>query len=241
MHALKDTTASRLLLFKLFPEHVVIVFSKQNEGALHWQNIRDVLRSCHPVGSPKRIVGSTTVFIESLPVPHNAPLLRLYSSELFAISNDVSFTAETLRPTQCSLGVVSRLSQDLQFFRLTFVPTAPASSGSSKPKDLSTIQLELIGNFRLKPGSHVEHLSVGRTGHRMVWLERSWETDAYELMKASFPESSAYGNRIRVNQLIPPHVALPFELHRCTAIWLEEATGRVCFGLHTGEIYLLEL
>lgn len=74
----------------------------------------------------------------------------------------------------------------------------------------------------------------------MVLLERLWETDEYKLKKITLPMIGTT-NRVVVHELIPPHIALPFELYRCISIWFEEAMGRICFGLHTGEVYLLEV
>lgn len=155
------------------------------------------------------------------------------------MSYDILFTAETLRPTQSTLGMLSRRSERLWFFRLTLVPTAnpPGSSSSRISPSISVVP---VAGLSMKSGSHMEYLALGRMGYRMIWLERSWETDEYRLMKATLPEPEK-GDRILAHELIPPHIALPFELHKCITIWFEEATCRICFGLHTGEVYILEL
>ena len=82
----------------------------------------------------------------------------------------------------------------------------------------------------------IDIICIGHTGRRAVWLERRWntETDAFILMKGSF------GWPPLVAPLVPPHVALPFEFHACQSLAFDEATGRVCVALHTGDIYLLD-
>ncbi|KAJ8072471.1 hypothetical protein PM082_016030 [Marasmius tenuissimus] len=82
----------------------------------------------------------------------------------------------------------------------------------------------------------IDMICMGHTGRRAVWLERRWntDTDAFVLMKGSF------GRTPLVAPLVPSHVALPFVFHACQSLAFDEATGRVCVALHTGDIYLLD-
>ncbi|KAF9267784.1 hypothetical protein L218DRAFT_1073872 [Marasmius fiardii PR-910] len=86
--------------------------------------------------------------------------------------------------------------------------------------------------------SAIDIICVGHSGQRAVWLERRWDTDAFVLMKGSFPSGS--DRKPSVSTLVPPHTALPFEFHACQSLAFDEATGRVCVGLHTGDLYLLD-
>lgn len=80
---------------------------------------------------------------------------------------------------------------------------------------------------------------LGRTGHRSVWLERRWDTDTFTLMKATF---SPEGKRAAVvARLLSGHFTLPFETFSIQSMAFDEGTGRVSLGLHTGELYILDL
>ncbi|KAF5341737.1 hypothetical protein D9611_001869 [Ephemerocybe angulata] len=81
---------------------------------------------------------------------------------------------------------------------------------------------------------------LGETGFRAVWLERWWDADEFHFAKAALgPEGPSNDKRV-VQPLWPAHLGLPFEPHACHAIYFEEATGRICFSLHTEEVYLME-
>lgn len=80
---------------------------------------------------------------------------------------------------------------------------------------------------------------VGQTGRRAVWMERRWDTDNFRLMKATFHPSAEEPPVVK--NLLPPNVALPFETHTCQSMAFDETTGRLYLGLHTGELYILEL
>lgn len=81
----------------------------------------------------------------------------------------------------------------------------------------------------------VDLMSVGRSGKRAVWLERTVETNEYRLMKTTF-ESDASSS-----PLLPPGMVLPFKLETCTALFLHEAKGQVLLGSYTGHVYILSL
>ncbi|KAF9003930.1 hypothetical protein BDQ17DRAFT_1355147 [Cyathus striatus] len=93
--------------------------------------------------------------------------------------------------------------------------------------------------YALPYNSSQDIVCMGRTGNKAIWFERKWDTDDYQirLMKASIP---ANGEPPIVEMLLPKHVALPFELHTVQCLYFDEATGRVCFGLHTGDVYIME-
>ncbi|KAJ7284971.1 hypothetical protein C8J57DRAFT_1497839 [Mycena rebaudengoi] len=95
-----------------------------------------------------------------------------------------------------------------------------------------------VCQFRTPSSSSAELVCLGETGRRAVWLERTWTTDEYTLMKASF--SPMEGEPVVVAPLLPKHLALPFELHRCQTLAFDEPTGRVCLAMHTGELHMLE-
>lgn len=85
----------------------------------------------------------------------------------------------------------------------------------------------------------IDIICIGDTGIRAVWLQRHWDTDKYTLMKGTFspdPEEPPI-----VANLLPPHLALPFETYTCQSLAFDESTSRVCLGLHTGDLYILEL
>lgn len=229
---IKDVISSRFT-FKLLPNYVAIMYSWDNEGSLYWQEIRDALRLSPTAPPPVRGVGPMTFFIDRLPILDIGTSQLIHTDEYFGMCYEVYITAEMLRTTQDTFGVASRRGEKLWVFRLTL---KPASVESLRPK----VALELISGFSLGPGTNVENLSLGRTGRRMVLLERLWETDEYTLKKIALPMTGKRDSVV-VHDLIPPHIALPFELYRCISIWFEEATGRICFGLHTGEVYLLEV
>lgn len=235
----KDITTSRFT-FKLFFEHIIVLFSKLDKGSLFWRSTKDIMRPYNPFDDIGLQGAGPTIFsIDSLPTS-DLEFHPQHSSGYFAMSRDVSFTAEVLSPSQSAVGVVSRFFEELWFHRLVVTPTgsdvsAPANRGVS-----SSTSLEFVTGLKAKAGSNVESLCLGRTGRRMLWLERSWETDEYRLMKLTFLPVGGR-DKILSHELIPPHIVLPFELHKCTAMWFEEATCRICFGLHTGELYLLEL
>ena len=90
--------------------------------------------------------------------------------------------------------------------------------------------------FGTATGTRPEIVCMGKTGYRAVWLDHQWESDEYKLWKATFRP----GNAAVVDLLVPPHHPLPFEAHMIVSLSFEEATGRVCVGLRTGAVYILE-
>ncbi|KAK2463399.1 hypothetical protein APHAL10511_004485 [Amanita phalloides] len=90
--------------------------------------------------------------------------------------------------------------------------------------------------FKTAIGTRPEIVCMGKTGYRAVWLDHEWESDEHRLWKATFRP----GDPATVDPLVPPHHPLPFEAHMIASLSFEEATGRVCVGLRTGAVYILE-
>lgn len=88
------------------------------------------------------------------------------------------------------------------------------------------------------PHSLPEEMCIGTSGYRVVWVERSWETDEFKFMKLTLPCSPE--ERPVVGPLFPPHTALPFRVQSCQSLAFDDAAGRLCVGLHSGEIYLFD-
>jgi len=98
-----------------------------------------------------------------------------------------------------------------------------------------------VQRFTLSPKASAifDMVSVGETGRRAVWLQRRWDTDEFELMKASFSTESA--TLPQVGALVPASLALPLgSLHTCRSLAFDEAMGSVLICLHTGELYILQ-
>jgi hypothetical protein len=99
--------------------------------------------------------------------------------------------------------------------------------------------IEPLWSLETPTGSYPDILCVGESGQRLLWLERKWEAEEeyYRIMKAAFNAESG----LSMTRVWPNYVALPFQPHACRAMYLEECTGRMCFALHTEEIYIAEL
>ena len=88
------------------------------------------------------------------------------------------------------------------------------------------------------PGStSIEVVKVGTRGHRAVWLEHNWELQQFRLMKLSAPVGHG---KPSVGVLLPPDPELPFSPRQCQSLAFDEVTGRVCLGLYTGDLYILD-
>lgn len=100
---------------------------------------------------------------------------------------------------------------------------------------------EIIPIQRSISSASCDQVSIGDWGRRAVWLERRWDSDnpIPILMKAAFPSDGS----VVVGSLLPSQTALPlpFQMHTCQCLALDEAMGRVYVGLYTGDIYILDL
>lgn len=92
--------------------------------------------------------------------------------------------------------------------------------------------------FPMSRGTSAEIVCLGKTGRRVIWLERKWDTDEFRLMKTTLDPGQPLA---RVDMLLAKHLALPFRPQACSSLGFDEGSGRVCLGLHTGELYILEL
>lgn len=99
---------------------------------------------------------------------------------------------------------------------------------------------QIIPFHRSTSSAACDQVSFGDWGRRAVWLERRWDSDDPTpiLMKAVFPSDGS----VAVGPLLPSQTAtpLPFQMHTCQCLTLDEAMGRVYVGLYTGEIYILD-
>ncbi|THH14211.1 hypothetical protein EW146_g6093 [Bondarzewia mesenterica] len=92
--------------------------------------------------------------------------------------------------------------------------------------------------FPVPKACSVKLVCVGSTGRRAIWIEQNWDSDRFRLMKAHFPNGET--ESFTVNVLIPPNPSLPFSPEMCSTLAFDEATGRLCVGLITGDLWLLD-
>lgn len=93
-------------------------------------------------------------------------------------------------------------------------------------------------SFSVQKESNVTLTQLGRTGHRAVWIERNLESDDVCLVK--FTSNSDNASPPEVSVLLPPQPGLPFKPRDCRAIAFDDAIGRLCLGLYSGELYVLD-
>ena len=99
----------------------------------------------------------------------------------------------------------------------------------------SLMQREVFGAPR---DSSVKLVRVGVTGRRAVWIEQNWETDGFRVIKAHFPDENVDWSTVHV--LIPPNPSLPFSPQMCNSLAFDETTGRLCVGVATGDLWMLD-
>jgi hypothetical protein len=81
-------------------------------------------------------------------------------------------------------------------------------------------------------------VELGTTGRRAVWIQEIVADNEVSLMKLSArPETQT--NSLDIDVLLHPH-DLPFPLNHCQSLAFEEATGRLCFGLINGDVYVID-
>ena len=91
--------------------------------------------------------------------------------------------------------------------------------------------------FTVPESTSIEVVKVGTRGHRAVWLEHNWELQKFRLVKLSVPVGHG---KPSLGVLLPPDPELPFTPRECQSIAFDEVTGRVCLGLYTGDLYILD-
>jgi hypothetical protein len=114
--------------------------------------------------------------------------------------------------------------------------SVPVKADSSEVQPLSP-------NYQIPMATGAAPVSLcpGESGHRLVWLERRFDTPdlntEFVVMKAGFDKAKG----ATVAPVWPNYVALPFQLQSIQTMYFEECTGKICIALHTEEIYVVEL
>jgi hypothetical protein len=212
------------LHFKVYPRRLVLT-SIRNDSTLVVR-VHDLPAAVSNITTPS---SEPIILLESLPTP-NAE----YESP--AISDvDYHLSADSTRSiphiSSISFHSLVRTADDYIFhFPLDRPPRHLHDTGPAKPS--------FVGPFNTHASASAELVCLGETGSRAVWLERRWTSDEYTLMKASFSPDGT--NPVVVEPLLARGSALPFELHMCQSLAFEEATGRVCLAIYTGELYILQ-
>jgi len=106
------------------------------------------------------------------------------------------------------------------------------TDNDSKPRTIDPRRFTVPGS------TSIEISKVGTRGHRAVWLEHNWESQQFRLMKLSAPVGHSMPPSVGV--LLPPDPELPFSPRECQSLAFDEVTGRVCLGLYTGTLYILD-
>jgi hypothetical protein len=212
------------LHFKVYPRQLVLT-SVRNDSTLVVR-VHDLPTAVSSITTPS---SEPIILLESLPTP-NAE----YESP--AISDvDYHLSADSTRSiphiSSISFHSLVRTADDYIFH-------FPLDRSLRHFHDNGRVQPSFVGPFNTHASASAELVCLGETGSRAVWLERRWTSDEYTLMKATF--SSNGTNPVVVEPLLARGSALPFELHMCQSLAFEEATGRVCLTIYTGELYILQ-
>jgi hypothetical protein len=95
--------------------------------------------------------------------------------------------------------------------------------------------------IRLPHMTSTEAISAG--AHRAVWLERNWDIDQVRLVRF-------WWARVRIGVveslipktgvLLPASPNLPLRPADIRALAFDETTGRLCLGLYSGKVYVLD-
>lgn len=104
--------------------------------------------------------------------------------------------------------------------------------------DTTMHNVDISTPFSVPTESYPELVQLGTTGRRAVWLEQSLGSDNVQLMRLDYSPTEM--GVPRVNVLLPPDPGLPFKPSYCRALAFDEATGRLCLGLFSGELYILD-
>lgn len=219
--------------FKIYPPYIVIIGS-------HFEKIK-----VHVRRMPSKIFSTKTI------PPHafdeeTIPLVKWDSSIV---------EYETARIHNLEISIPSEpvyASSILDSFTvmINHSPFSPIENGvvdiyqfpiDTSKRDLRFTDWKPVHTFTIPPNVSLEPICVGKAGKRVVWLLHEWNNDAYHLMKATFPKTGDPSLHPHlVVDLQPPELPLPFEPRDCKALYLEEASGRLFVGVHTGEIYILD-
>lgn len=84
-----------------------------------------------------------------------------------------------------------------------------------------------------------DYARLGAQGARGVWLERDYESEQIRLVKLG--ASTFHGaTDVSTGLLIPPYPNLPFRPQECRSLAFDEARGRLCVGLYSGDVCVLD-
>ncbi|KAF8656852.1 hypothetical protein AX16_002399 [Volvariella volvacea WC 439] len=156
---------------------------------------------------------------------------RIPINPLWQLSTDASLAT----PKDLNAVIFHAFSDQQGYGQKIRIPLA--RSGGPREQSHEQLTVPHVQQFPTTGNASAEIICLGSSGRRAVWLERNWETDEYRLVKATFDDAYPRG---KVDALLPRHLALPFEPQTCRSIAFNEASGRVCLGLHTGELYVLD-
>jgi hypothetical protein len=90
--------------------------------------------------------------------------------------------------------------------------------------------------FPVPQSTSIEVVKLGTNGHRAIWLEHNWDTQQFRLMKLS----ATLEDQPRVGVVLPPDPELPFSPRECQSLAFDEVTGRICVGLYTADLFILD-
>ncbi|KAG7089554.1 hypothetical protein E1B28_011227 [Marasmius oreades] len=199
--------------FRLFPGLLVVTGIYEGNFTLHKYDIADLKFTSSEASEDLELGPPFEEFSSPVEVPSSLGFDYTLSADNFSRSL-TWITAMTYHQSQTFRYIIKFPMKQTQY-REVLAHKLPSDSGST-----------------------IDVICIGHSGQRAVWLERRWHTDTFVLMKGSFP--SGDDRKPSVSTLVPRHMALPFEFYACQSLAFDEATGRVCVGLHTGDLYLLD-
>ncbi|KAA1467485.1 hypothetical protein DENSPDRAFT_832549 [Dentipellis sp. KUC8613] len=126
----------------------------------------------------------------------------------------------------------------LSYFCLCFSATGIDGEVARLSLTDDKLSLEECGRFTVPTTNHASIIRVGPTGRRAVWIERNWDTDQTRLMKSYLPSEDT--SSFNAGILLPPNPGLPFTPQLCHSIAFDEVVGRMCLGLITGDLWVLD-
>jgi hypothetical protein len=183
---------------------------------------------------------STRQSSESLSTNQPSDLGPLVAQYCFSLpdSHDYRISGGLHHPSTFHLSAFAHPGSDesmrnrcIYFYHLSFGLPRPDHHHSSPSVPIDILPTLFSGN----DSASAPVICVGITGRRAVWQQRDWERDEVKLMRLTH---SSAGSRAGV--LVPPHPALPFTPATCHSLAFDEITGRLCVGLETGELYILD-
>ncbi|KIY72333.1 hypothetical protein CYLTODRAFT_440599 [Cylindrobasidium torrendii FP15055 ss-10] len=218
--------------FRLFPHHLVIAGLKLHER-LALQTY-DFTAAKAALARPRYLASENDADHDLL-----GPCLAEDTTDEVPSDSDFSLSDGFIRngmPAITALVFHATAVSALTRHGTASVFSFPAEVNSHCPAGMGAMPIHV---FRTPTSAASDIVCLGRTGYRCVWLERRWDTDIFTLMKASFPSRDS--KTAFVERLLPPTFTLPFLASSIQSMSFEESTGRISLGLHTGQLYLLDL